>query len=67
MLDEQQRRITAAVRALPPRQREVVVLRYLLDCSTAETARTLGIAEGSVKSILSRARIVLAQTLEATR
>jgi RNA polymerase sigma-70 factor (sigma-E family) len=67
ILDEDQRAVTAAVRALPRRQRECVVLRYLLECSTAETADALGIAEGSVKSHLSRALVALGHDLEATR
>ena len=67
LLDEDQRRLTAAVRALPRRQRECVVLRYLLELSTAETAGALGIAEGSVKSHLSRALSALGDDLEGTR
>jgi RNA polymerase sigma-70 factor (ECF subfamily) len=57
--------IERAVAALPRRQREVVVLRYLLDLNTAETATTLRINEGTVKSELSRARAALARCLEA--
>jgi RNA polymerase sigma factor (sigma-70 family) len=57
--------IERAVAGLPRRQREVVVLRYLLDLNTAETATTLRINEGTVKSELSRARAVLAQRLGA--
>jgi RNA polymerase sigma-70 factor (sigma-E family) len=67
ILDEDQRRVTAAVRALPRRQRECVVLRYLLECSTAETARALGIAQGSVKSHLSRGLAALGADLEGAR
>jgi RNA polymerase sigma-70 factor, ECF subfamily len=55
--------IERAVAALPRRQREVVVLRYLLNLNTAETATTLRINEGTVKSELSRARAALAQRL----
>lgn len=40
---------------LPIRQREVVVLRHLLDMSTTEVSQILGIAEGTVKSRLHRA------------
>ena len=40
-----------------------VRLRYLLDLNTAETAITLRINEGTVKSELSRARATLAQRL----
>jgi RNA polymerase sigma-70 factor (ECF subfamily) len=57
--------IERAVAALPRRQREVVVLRYLLDLNTAEAAATLRINEGTVKSELSRARAALAQRLRA--
>jgi RNA polymerase sigma-70 factor (sigma-E family) len=67
VLDEDQRAVTAAVRALPPRQRECVVLRYLLELSTAETARTLDIAEGTVKSNLSRALDALGGQLGGSR
>jgi DNA-directed RNA polymerase specialized sigma24 family protein len=35
-------------------QREVLVFRYLLDATVAETAASLGIAEGTVKSAASR-------------
>lgn len=38
------------VRTLPPRQRAVIVLRYYLDLSEADTAATLGCAVGTVKS-----------------
>jgi RNA polymerase sigma factor (sigma-70 family) len=57
--------IERAVAELPRRQREVVVLRYLLDLNTGETATTLRINEGTVKSELSRARAALANTLGA--
>jgi RNA polymerase sigma-70 factor (sigma-E family) len=40
---------------LPARQRMVVVLRYYEELSEAETARTLGISVGTVKSSTSRA------------
>ncbi|WP_341924928.1 SigE family RNA polymerase sigma factor [Nocardioides psychrotolerans] len=39
-----------ALRALPPRQRAVVVLRYFEDLTEAQTAEALGIAVGTVKS-----------------
>jgi RNA polymerase sigma-70 factor (sigma-E family) len=44
-----------AVRALPPRQRAVIVLRYYEGLSEAEIARTLGCSAGTVKSQASAA------------
>ncbi len=52
-----------ALRGLPKGQREVVALHYLADLDVAEVARTLGIAEGTVKSRLSRGRDALALVL----
>lgn len=43
------------VRSLPPRARAVVVLRYYEQLSEAETAQTLGISVGTVKSQSNRA------------
>ena len=44
----------AALRTLPRRQQEVLLLRYWSDLSEAEIAATLGIAVGTVKSAASR-------------
>jgi RNA polymerase sigma factor (sigma-70 family) len=44
-----------AVRKLRPERRDVVLLRYYLDLSEAEIARTLQIPPGTVKSRLHRA------------
>jgi RNA polymerase sigma-70 factor (ECF subfamily) len=52
-----------ALTALPRRQREVAVLRYLLEMSTKDVARTLGVGEGTVKNSLAKARTALAVAL----
>lgn len=55
-----------ALSALPRRQREVAVLRYLIEMSTRETATTLGVSEGTVKNSLAKARAALADALRIT-
>lgn len=57
--------VAAAVRALPPRQRAVVVLRYFEDLSVEETAEALGCTTGTVKSQTHRALLALRGTLPA--
>ena len=52
-----------ALRDLPDRQREVVVLYYLLDLPVAEVAELLGLSAGGVKHALFRARRSLAGAL----
>lgn len=46
--------LVAALRMLPTRQRDVVVLRYLSDMSEADVAAALGLAPGTVKTHLRR-------------
>jgi len=52
---ERRSRLVAAVNALPDRERQVLVCRYFLDLSEAETAHVLRWPLGSVKSRTSRA------------
>jgi RNA polymerase sigma-70 factor (sigma-E family) len=47
--------LTASLRRLPARQREVITLRLLLDLDTETTAKVLGIAPGTVSAHLHRA------------
>ena len=54
LLTEDQREVVTALRTLPRRQREVLVLRYWSELSEAEIAEALGIARGTVKSSASR-------------
>ena len=62
-----QRQVADAVRGLPARQRDCVVLRYYADLTDVEIADALGIRAGSVKTHLHRARAALANRLEALR
>lgn len=55
-----------ALRALPARQRQVVVLRHYWGLSVAETAQDLGISQGTVKSSTSDALARLRDVLEPT-
>jgi RNA polymerase sigma-70 factor (ECF subfamily) len=52
-----------ALRTLPIRQRQVIVLHHLVDLPVAEVARTLAIRDGTVKSLLARGRRALAAKL----
>jgi RNA polymerase sigma factor (sigma-70 family) len=51
--------VLTALRRLPARQREVIVLRVFLDLDIDTTARQLGIAPGTVRAHLSRAMTAL--------
>jgi RNA polymerase sigma-70 factor (sigma-E family) len=53
-----------ALRALAPRQRAVIVLRYWLDLTETETAATLNCSVGTVKSQASRALATLRKNAE---
>lgn len=55
--------VRRALAALPRRQREAAVLRYVLDLSTAEVAAAMETSEGTVKSTLAKARAHLADAL----
>ena len=58
--------VAAAVRALPTRQREVVVARYYLGLTEAQTAQLLHVGVGSVKRHAHRALAALERGMEAT-
>ncbi len=56
--------VIAALRALPARQREALVLRYYADLSEAQIASTMGISRGAVKSHTARGMSALRTVLE---
>jgi RNA polymerase sigma-70 factor (sigma-E family) len=56
--------VTSALRLLPVRQREAVVLRYYGDFSEADIAKAMGISRGAVKSHTARAMASLKLILE---
>lgn len=59
--------LVAALRALPPRQREVVVLRHLTDLSEETVAELLGISTGTVGAHLHRGLAALRRQLGGQR
>ncbi|GAA2018612.1 SigE family RNA polymerase sigma factor [Catenulispora yoronensis] len=67
LLPLEHREVLEAVRALPIRQRDVLILRYWADLSEAEIARTLGITRGTVKSATSRGMQTLTRQLRDGR
>ena len=56
--------VVAALRDLPDRQREAIVLRYYADLSEAEIATAMGISRGAVKSHTARGMTALRAALE---
>ncbi len=59
-------RVHQALRSLPPRYREVLVLRELMGLSYDELAHVLGCTLASVKVLLHRARLRFARRYEST-
>jgi RNA polymerase sigma-70 factor (sigma-E family) len=56
--------VVTALRTLPPRQREALVLRFYGDLSEAQIAAAMGISKGAVKSHTARAMTALRGVLE---
>jgi RNA polymerase sigma factor (sigma-70 family) len=59
--------VVQALRELPRRQREAVVLRYYADMSEAAAAAVMGCSVGSVKAYTSRGLSALSTKLEGLR
>ena len=57
--EENERILALLLAELPERARAAVVLYYYEDRSVGEVARILGVPEGTVKTLLSRARVSL--------
>jgi RNA polymerase sigma-70 factor (sigma-E family) len=64
LLGEEQRQVLLAIRRLPARQREALVLRYYLDLDEGEIASSMRVSRGTVKSTTSRALAALGRILE---
>jgi RNA polymerase sigma-70 factor (sigma-E family) len=60
---EDRRAVMAALRRLPHRQREALVLRYYLELPDPEIAQTMGIGESTVRSTAHRGLAALARIL----
>jgi RNA polymerase sigma-70 factor (sigma-E family) len=67
LMGEEHRHLLQAIRGLPPRQREALLLRYYLDLSEEEIARSMGVRRGTVKSATSRALAALGQRMQEYR
>jgi RNA polymerase sigma-70 factor (sigma-E family) len=63
MLSTEHQSVVNALAKLPPRQREVLVLRYYGGLSEAEISEAAGISKGTVKSTASRALEALQKTM----
>jgi len=61
---EERQQVMQAVRRLPGRQREVLVLRFYLDLPDEEIARVMGIRPSTVRSAATRALEALGRALK---
>ena len=63
---DESERVRRAVAALPRKYRDAMTLFYFHEMDVAQTARTLGVAEGTVKARLHRAREMIRQWMSST-
>jgi RNA polymerase sigma-70 factor (sigma-E family) len=63
LVGEEHQQVLLAIRRLPDRQRQALVLRYYLDLDEGEIAQVMGIGRGTVKSTTSRALAALGRML----
>jgi RNA polymerase sigma-70 factor (ECF subfamily) len=66
MKEERREQMLAAMSALSPRDREVLVMRHLEQLGTSEIAEALGVSVGAVESRLLRALFRLRSRLEVS-
>ena len=64
LVNAEHRAVLSALRRLPARQREALVLRFYLDLPEPEIARAMGISPGTVKSTTSRALAALGRLVQ---
>ncbi|HSZ45228.1 MAG TPA: SigE family RNA polymerase sigma factor [Streptosporangiaceae bacterium] len=64
LLGEEHAQVLAAIRRLPGRQREAVILRFYLDMPELDAAAAMGISRGTIKSATSRGVAALARMLK---
>jgi RNA polymerase sigma-70 factor (sigma-E family) len=64
IVGEEHREVLAAIRVLPGRQREALVLRFYLDMTEEDAAKVMGVTRGTVKSATSRAVAALGRMLK---
>jgi RNA polymerase sigma-70 factor (sigma-E family) len=65
LVGEEHRQVLAALRRLPDRQREALVLRFYLELAEHEIAACMGVSQGTVKSTTSRALAALGRLIQA--
>jgi RNA polymerase sigma-70 factor (sigma-E family) len=63
IIGEEHRAVVAALRRLPPRQREALVLKFFGELEEPEIARAMSISRGTVKSTISRGLAALGDIL----
>jgi RNA polymerase sigma-70 factor (sigma-E family) len=63
----EQSTVISALRKLPARQREALVLRFYLDLSEKQVASAMNISRGAVKAHTARAKAALRSVLEQVR
>lgn len=65
LLGEERREVLLALRDLPRRQREALVLRYYFDLADHEVADTMGISASTARSTITRGLASLSRTLKS--